>query len=126
MVRSYGVPSASSVRSACRSAAVSARASVVTRRRRSPYGGGAIDRRRSWARMTPSCRMTESAGATGLFELGEHGGQLGQGVVRVESAGIGEDPDSGRADHPLLAAHLGLRLSEGVAVGGDSDYCQPL
>ncbi len=82
---------------------VSARASVVTRRRRSPYGRGSIDRSRSEARMTPSCRITESAGATGLFEFGEDGCQLGQGVVRVEAAGVGEDPDLGRPDHSLLA-----------------------
>jgi Uma2 family endonuclease len=56
--------------------------------------------------------------ARGLAEAGELGGDLVEGPARVQAAGVGEDPQSGRAERAVLGADLRGAVAEGGAVGG--------
>src|SRR5882724_494923 len=62
--------------------------------------------------------------SSAFAQVGEGGGELGQGPGGVEAAGVGEDPDRGGAQGFWLGADGGAGAGEGGAVGGDAGHGQ--
>src|SRR4051812_44582915 len=64
--------------------------------------------------------------ADGGAELGKGFAEFGDGVVGVQSAGVGEDPDAGGAGGGVgLLADGCVGIGEGGAVGADAEERDP-